>query len=222
MALRVDKEAKAQWAGLDAPWRTVLQLAWDAYRAGSEPVGAIVVRPDGSVLSRGRNHVYEHRGGPGSLPGGPLAHAAVIALSGLDPFDRHDDLTLVTSSEPCALCLGAVVSATVGGVRYAAIDAYAGAAAQVPRTPETERLDLRVEGPLAGPFGLLAAALRLEPFVRLNPEGHVVRQAAERDAAALVVAQRWATHGTLQEGSDERLSLNEMVPVLWKALIASA
>jgi tRNA(Arg) A34 adenosine deaminase TadA len=222
MALRVDKEAKAQWAGLDGPWRTVLQLAWDAYRAGSEPVGAIVVRPDGSVLSRGRNHVYEHRGGAGSLPGGPLAHAAVMALAGLDPFERHDDLTLVTSSEPCALCLGAVISATVGGVRYAAVDSYAGVTAQVPKTPDTERLALRLEGPLDGPFGVLAAALRLEPFVRLNPDGHVVRRAAERDQAALGVAQRWATHGTLQAGSDERLSLSELVPVLWKTLTAAA
>ncbi|MDQ1403781.1 MAG: tRNA(adenine34) deaminase [Actinomycetota bacterium] len=222
MALRTTSEARNHWADLDGAWRAVLQLAWEAYRAGGEPVGAVVVRPEGSILAKGRNHVFEHRRGPGALPGGPLAHAAVVALSALDPFERHDDFTLVVSIEPCLLCIGATVAAAVGAIRYAAADFYAGAASALPSNPETDRLELKIDGPLEGPFGLMAGALRLEPFVRLNPEGHVVRWAAERDPAALRLAQVWATRGTLQTAADERTSLSELIPSIWKSLAAAA
>jgi tRNA(Arg) A34 adenosine deaminase TadA len=221
MALRTGNEARTQWTNLEPPWRAVLQLAWEAYRAGSEPVGAVVVRADGSVMGKGRDHVYEQSQGLGSVLGGPLAHAAVVALAALDPFSRHEDLTLVVSSEPCALCLGAAVAATVGTVRFAAADPYAGATGDMPANPDTDRLSLRIEGPLGGPFGALAGALRLEPFVRVNPEGHVVRWAAERDPQLLRLAQSWATKGVLQEAAQERMTLPELVPVLWKALVSA-
>lgn len=221
MARGAGGEARKQWSDLEPPWRGVLQLAWEAYRGGSQPVGAVVLRADGSLLARGRDHVFEHRSTPGSLHGGPLGHAAVVALAGLDPFVRHEELTLVVSVEPCLLCLGAAVAATVGTVRYAAVDSYAGATRVLPENPDTSRLGLRIEGPLAGPFGLLAGAMRLEPFVRVNPEGHVVRWAAEREAAVLTLAQAWATNGVLQDAADDRLSLPELLPALWKSLVAA-
>lgn len=47
---------------LDERWRAVLELAWEAYLAGTIPVGAVVADADGRVVARGRNRIFEPPG----------------------------------------------------------------------------------------------------------------------------------------------------------------
>ena len=56
------------WESLSEPWRACVELAWEAYRAGSLPIGAVVADAQGNVLSRGRNRIYERSGEDGNLP----------------------------------------------------------------------------------------------------------------------------------------------------------
>jgi hypothetical protein len=42
------------WSELRTPWRAAFEEAWTAYRAGSLPMGAVVVDRDGGILGRGR------------------------------------------------------------------------------------------------------------------------------------------------------------------------
>ena len=69
-----DRQVEA-WQELEEPWRALSQLAWEAYRAGTMPVGAVVAAADGRVVARGRNRIFD---APGTgLAGSRLAHAEV-------------------------------------------------------------------------------------------------------------------------------------------------
>jgi hypothetical protein len=53
------------WEELSEPWRACAEEAWEAYRRGSLPIGAVVTDALGNVLSRGRNRIHERWGRPG-------------------------------------------------------------------------------------------------------------------------------------------------------------
>ena len=86
-----------------------------ARRDGCAPVGALVVTPDGSILSRGRNRV---------LSGGDqTTHAEVDAIRNAGAAvapDRTPPRVLYTSAEPCLLCLGAILYCAIDTVVWAA------------------------------------------------------------------------------------------------------
>jgi tRNA(adenine34) deaminase len=159
-------KAVERWASLDAPWRRALQLAWDAFGAGSIPVGAVVVDQSGAVVAEGRSRVFEVAGPPSQLAGTRLAHAEVNALAQLPPTRRYDTYTLYTTLEPCALCVGAASLATVGRVLFAANDVYSGGRGLIDVELAVPRqLNLEVDGPLGGPLESLAEALHLAFFL---------------------------------------------------------
>ena len=138
---------------IDAAWRTCLGLAWDAHRAGSLPIAAVVVDDHGAILARGRNRLGE--GGPGAphvagtpyLTGTPLAHAEVNALLELGPARDATRPWLLTTTEPCPLCMGAARMAGVGRVAYASRDPWAGCAGMAEAVPYLRRSGPTVEGP---------------------------------------------------------------------------
>lgn len=71
------------WEDLTQPWQSCLEQAWDAFRAGSVPIGAVIVDADSAVISQGRNRIYEQQGTAGGLYGHNLAHAELNALIAL-------------------------------------------------------------------------------------------------------------------------------------------
>ena len=89
---------------------------------GDVPVGAVVLAPDGGVLSRGHN--------TRERAGDPTAHAEICALRAaaaqLGRW-RLDELAIVVTLEPCVMCAGALVAARVALVCYGADDPRAGA-----------------------------------------------------------------------------------------------
>ncbi|OLZ56724.1 tRNA-specific adenosine deaminase [Amycolatopsis coloradensis] len=89
-------------------------LATTNVEGGGGPFGAMIVR-DGAVLATGTNQVTP------ALD--PTAHAEVVAIraacQAIGDY-RLDGCVLVTSCEPCPLCLSAALWARVGKVVYAA------------------------------------------------------------------------------------------------------
>ena len=85
-----------------------LSSAWQAYCAGTVPIGAVVTDASGQILSRGRNRIFEMQGEDSYLYGQTLAHAEINALITLDVgrAERHGCI-LYTTVEPCPLCMGA-------------------------------------------------------------------------------------------------------------------
>lgn len=154
------------WAKLDPPWREAFQLAWNAFGAGTIPVGAVVVAENGAVVARGRNRIFEAAAPPRQLAGTRLAHAELNALAQLSPMRRHDTSTLYTTVEPCVLCVGAASLATVGRVLFAAEDVHSGGSRLLDVELATPRqLNLKITGPLGGPLESLAEALHLAFFL---------------------------------------------------------
>lgn len=121
-----------------------MRLALDearATRATSDvPVGAVVIDADGTVIGRGRNRREEL--------GDPTAHAEVLALRDAAAHRgawRLDDVTLVVTLEPCAMCAGTLLAARIPRVVFGAWDEKAGAVGSVYDLLRDRRLPHRVE-----------------------------------------------------------------------------
>ena len=139
-------------AAVDAPWDICLALAWESYRAGTVPVGAVVVGADGEIVARGRNRIFE--------VGSRLEHAEVDALRQLGVERRYEDHTVVSLLEPCLLCVGAALMATIGAIVYATADPYGGACSAAIEVPDFVRRRMRIEGPRADVAARLGSALQ--------------------------------------------------------------
>ncbi|MGH3950483.1 MAG: nucleoside deaminase [Pseudonocardiaceae bacterium] len=91
-----------------------IRLAAESVHGGGGPFGALVVG-DGKVLAYGTNEVTQ------TLD--PTAHAEILAIrracGAIDDF-RLTGCVLVSSCEPCALCLAAALWARIDRVVYAA------------------------------------------------------------------------------------------------------
>ena len=159
------------WETLTEPWRTCVDLAWEAYRAHSLPIGAVVTDVDGNILSRGRNRIHEQSGESGTLFGHKLAHAEMNALLKLD-YDRHDPraCTLYTTTEPCPLCVGALRMADLAELRYASREPWAGSTAMFESVPYLKNGNIRVVGPEDRQLEAILVTLQVECFLRLKPK----------------------------------------------------
>jgi tRNA(adenine34) deaminase len=212
------KRTRSPWADLDAPWPTCFDLAWEAYRAGTIPVGAVVTDPDGRIVGRGRSRVHDLTAPIGRICSSPLAHAEIDALLALTPETRYEGHTLWTTVEPCLLCMGAAITAAVGTVRWASSDPYAGATATHCDNPHTARLPLAGGGPLPDPLGLVGAVLHLEPFVRNNPSGGVASAHREDAPQVTDAATRLAAAEALPKASARRAPFSEVADMILAAL----
>lgn len=173
------------WAKLDPPWREAFQLAWDAFGAGTIPVGAVVAE-GGAVIARGRNRIFEEAAPPGQLAGTRVAHAELNALAQLPPMRRHDTSTLYTTVEPCVLCVGAASIATVGRVLFAAEDVHSGGSRLLDVELATPRqLNLEIRGPLGGPLESFAEALHLAFFLGHTGRGQALLETYRERRPAL-------------------------------------
>lgn len=161
-----------KWSDLSMPWRAVFSEAWAAYASDRVPIGAVVVSPEGEILSRGRNRIGERGPIPGQITGGPLAHAEINALLqlGYEQVDPHI-CTLYSLIEPCPLCMGAIYMSGVRRFTYACRDPYAGSANILGTTPYLARKAVRPGRMGDAVMEGIAAGLHTEFVLRnyLNP-----------------------------------------------------
>ena len=103
-----------------------LLLAKDAANHGDVPVGAIIVDEKGAVIGRGKNERVKNND--------PLAHAEIMAIkdaaSKLSNW-RFDQLTLIVTLEPCAMCAGAIAQSRFERLVFGSFDEKAGAAGSI-------------------------------------------------------------------------------------------
>ena len=103
-----------------------ISLAKDASDNGDVPVGALVVNEAGEVLGTGHNLRQVNND--------PTAHAEIVAMrmaaSKLNNW-RMDDLTMIVTLEPCAMCAGAISQSRFKRVVFGAWDEKAGAVGSV-------------------------------------------------------------------------------------------
>ena len=99
----------------------VIRLALDNEADGGLPVGALVAL-DGRVVAEGASQVP----GPPYHPG---RHAEMMALSRVEVelWPRAEEMTVVTTLEPCLMCFGACLLHGIGRVVFGAHDRLGGA-----------------------------------------------------------------------------------------------
>jgi len=129
-----------------------LTLAGAAPRHGDVPIGAL-------AIYRGR--VLAARHNERERSGDPTAHAEVLVLrdaaAHLGTW-RLDEVTIISTLEPCPMCAGAMIAARVRRCVFGAYDPKAGALASLYGLGSDPRLNHELEvrgGVLAEPCGQL-------------------------------------------------------------------
>jgi len=103
-----------------------LATARHALKSGDIPVGAAIFNASGELIAVGHNERELHND--------PTAHAEVVALRRASEklgTWRLDELTLVVTLEPCAMCAGAIAQSRIQTVVFGAWDEKAGAVGSV-------------------------------------------------------------------------------------------
>ena len=106
--------------------QAALSLAKVAGDSGDVPVGAIVVNESGEILGSGQNLREKNND--------PSAHAEIVAMrQAAEKIGswRLDDLTMVVTLEPCAMCAGAIAQSRIRRLVFGAWDEKAGAVGSV-------------------------------------------------------------------------------------------
>jgi phosphoglycolate phosphatase-like HAD superfamily hydrolase/tRNA(Arg) A34 adenosine deaminase TadA len=120
-----------------------MEEAREGLRAGEAPTGCIIADGDRGILAGAHNRV--------GAAGDPTAHAELRAIQRLERRQPEctDGLLLVTTLEPCVMCLGAAMVAGVDTVVYA-LPAPAGTGSRrvLPATTGPYRLPRVVGGVL--------------------------------------------------------------------------
>ena len=111
-----------------------------AYLKGEVPVGAVLADPEGHILTRAHNQ-------PISLCD-PTAHAEILVIRKACRIKGNYRLKrclLVTTIEPCIMCMGTAIHARVSKLVFGAHDVKAGAAGSLYDLPRDNRLNHRME-----------------------------------------------------------------------------
>ena len=106
--------------------QAALSLAKVAGDSGDVPVGAIVVNEAGEILGTGQNLREKNND--------PTAHAEIMAMrQAAEKIGswRLDDLTMVVTLEPCAMCAGAISQSRFKRLVFGTCDEKAGAVGSV-------------------------------------------------------------------------------------------
>jgi HAD superfamily hydrolase (TIGR01509 family) len=111
-----------------------LSVARDAMSHGEAPIGAILARGDGTVIARGYNEL--------NRTGDKTAHAEMVTFGHsrgkISPGAK--DLILVSTLEPCVMCLGAAMEACVDTIVYGLLAPADSGTGRVspPESPDTQ------------------------------------------------------------------------------------
>jgi tRNA(adenine34) deaminase len=115
-----------------------LEEAEHAYKLQEVPVGAVLVSPNGDVLSKQHNLKETHFN--------PTAHAEVLTIiDGAKKLQnwRLSDCVLYVTLEPCPMCMAALVQARIKMCVFGAYDAKGGALSLGYRLHQDKKLNHR-------------------------------------------------------------------------------
>ena len=113
-ALQIASPGAAHWteARMESLMREALAVARDGMDHGEAPIGCVLARGDGTIIARGYNELNRSQN--------KTSHAEMVAFAraaGKVPPEARD-LILVSTLEPCVMCLGASMEAAVDTILY--------------------------------------------------------------------------------------------------------
>ncbi len=132
-AINIASPGTIEWS--DAKIEALMRAALEAARAGAAqgelPIGAVIADGSGEIVARGWNCNH--------ATGSATAHAEMMAFQDVAGVLAPDErgAVLVTTLEPCVMCVGAAMEANIESVIYAMKAPFNGGVARVSgiRTP---------------------------------------------------------------------------------------
>ncbi|HJM69103.1 MAG TPA: nucleoside deaminase [Candidatus Babeliales bacterium] len=85
-----------------------------AYNQNEVPVGAVIIGPDGAIVSQAYNKVEQTKN--------PFAHAEMLAIEAAATFIgdwRLQGYSIYVTLEPCALCMQAIIRSRISTLVFA-------------------------------------------------------------------------------------------------------
>ncbi len=135
-ALRIASPGSAilTQALIETLMREALAIAKQAIDHGEIPIGCVIARGDGVIIAGGHNEL--------NVSQNKIAHAEIVTFAraaGKAPTDATD-LILVSTLEPCVMCLGAAMEAAVDTILFGLAAPADGGRKRVrpPLSPETQ------------------------------------------------------------------------------------
>lgn len=103
----------------DEYMKVALDEAKKAFELGNLPIGCCIVL-NGEIISKAHNTVDSCCS--------DLLHAELTAIRNCESvlFENKRQATIYSTLEPCAMCAGAIVNASIGNLVYAATDTFVG------------------------------------------------------------------------------------------------
>jgi tRNA(Arg) A34 adenosine deaminase TadA len=196
--------------------KIAVELAWEAYVAGTCGVGASLTDAEGRIVASGRNHILNDDVPPGRLRRTGIAHAEIDVLAQM-PLGDYRAYTLWTSLEPCVLCTGAILMSNIGNVVFAARDPLCEGLSRMPEicADVAERWGVWT-GPQSGPVPTFCALLPILWHVECRPHDNFLAVYEKERPALVGLARRLATDPefiALKAGAAEA-ALEHLWPIL--------
>ena len=107
---------------------------------GEVPVGAVLAGLDAQIIAKAHNQPISKND--------PTAHAEILAMRKAGLLCRNyrlNNTLLVTTIEPCLMCMGAAINARITRLVFGAADPKAGAAGSLYDLVSDKRLNHRIE-----------------------------------------------------------------------------
>jgi tRNA(Arg) A34 adenosine deaminase TadA len=206
------------WSRLPEHWRCAFRQAWAAYIAGTIPVGAVVVDPDGVIAAEARNRIFEAGDPPRRQLGGSwLAHAELNAIAQIDAERSRaaEGWAVYSTWEPCPLCAGAITVAFRGRitVEYACRDPLSSGLRVLTDTDIGRRRRWQIQE-LRGPFAAFAELLLAVYTVEARSTSPTAARYRQPPWRPLIETAGAA----LARGRDRGEAVEEVVATMWAAL----
>ncbi len=117
-------------------WDLCLDLCLEAINAGSLGISAVIADPDGEVVAKGRNQLFDDADSCNMIRNTVVSHAEINALANLpQEYRASKDLTIYTTVEPCPMCIGALSMSRIRRVVIGSADDHAGATRLIEKDP---------------------------------------------------------------------------------------
>ena len=127
------------YADLSTFMELALMEAAKAFEEGEVPVGAVVASKEGDILGVAHNRPISSYD--------PTAHAEILAIRNASAKIgnyRLTDCSLITTIEPCIMCMGAAFHARIETLVFGAKDPKGGAAGSLYNLAEDSRLNHKI------------------------------------------------------------------------------
>jgi tRNA(adenine34) deaminase len=208
----------AGWSGLPEHWCSAFRQAWAAYTAGTIPVGAVVVDPNGVIAAEARNRIFDAGDPPrGQLAGSWLAHAELNAIAQIDAERSRtaEGWAVYSTWEPCPLCAGAITVAFRGRITvgYACRDPISSGLRVLTETDIGRRRQWQVQQ-LRGPFAVFAELLLAVYTTEARPRSLTAVRYHEPPWRRLIET----TGAVFAKGRDRGGTVEQVVATVWAAL----